>query len=277
MVHYRHSYHAGNFADVFKHVLLVGLLQALSRKDKPWCFVETHAGAGRYDLNSIGALRTGESKEGIARLQPDAAAPAMIAAYLDLIAAENPGAEVRDYPGSPVIAQRLARPQDRLLLCELVPEVAQQLRQALGSDPRVVLHARDGYEAHSLLPPAEKRGLVLIDPPFERTDEFEAIADLIQRGAPRFAGGVFVAWYPLKNRHEAGRFVRRVARDTGEPALNVEFDTGAPAQGQMHACGLVVAHPPFGFARAAQEALDWLQPRLAQGPRAAASVTEVQP
>jgi 23S rRNA (adenine2030-N6)-methyltransferase len=315
VVHYRHSYHAGNFADVFKHVLLVGLLGALNRKDKPWCYLETHAGAGDYDLGFEGASRTGEWREGIGRLGDAGGAPEMVAEYLRLIAAARATGSPEHYPGSPQFARALARAEDRLVLCEKVPEVAAELKASLRGDRRAAIHLRDGYEAHSLLPPPEKRGLVLIDPPFERTDELDAIAELIQKSVARFAGGIYAAWYPVKNPHLVSRFARRVAKDTAKPVLNLEFDNGAeaddeirfastgrPRAGQpqrrerpevrrrqqqeqsagivrvaekkiMHACGLLVVNPPFGFEAEAAAALHWLKARLAQGPRAGVTIT----
>ncbi|MDR3419225.1 MAG: 23S rRNA (adenine(2030)-N(6))-methyltransferase RlmJ [Nevskia sp.] len=284
MVHYRHSYHAGNFADVFKHVLLIGLLAALNRKDKPWCYLETHAGAGDYDLGGEGATRTGEWQDGIGRLTDPSGAPELVAEYLRLMMVARDQAGAQHYPGSPQFARALARPQDRLVLCEKVPAVAEDLKRSLRGDGRVAIHLRDGYEAHALLPPAEKRGLMLIDPPFERGDEFDAIAGLIAKSAARFAGGVYAAWYPVKNRHVVSQFARRVARETGRPVLRLEFDTGAGAQtvstvragtgrGEakviekhpLHACGLLVVNPPYGFEQQADAALRWLAQRLAQG------------
>ncbi len=229
MVHYRHSYHAGNFADVFKHVLLVGLLAGLNRKDKPWCFLDTHAGAGDYELGSEGATRTGEWRDGIGRLEDAgdvADAPELVAEYLRLIRLGRSQGVADHYPGSPQFARAMARAGDRLVLCEKVPEVAAELKRSLRGDPRAVVHVRDGYEAHALLPPPEKRGLMLIDPPFERSDEMDAIADLIGKSVERFAGGIYAAWYPIKNRHLVSRCVRRVARETGKPVLNLEFDNG---------------------------------------------------
>ncbi len=301
MVHYRHSYHAGNFADVFKHVLLVGLLAALKRKDKPWSFLDTHAGAGAYDLGGESAARTGEWREGIGRLQTADAvgAPELIADYLRLVDAARSQGAAEHYPGSPQFALAMARPGDRLVLCEKVPEVATELKRSLRGDPRAVVHLRDGYEAHALLPPAEKRGLVLIDPPFERPDELDAIAELIERSVQRFAGGIYAAWYPIKNRHLVSRCLRRVVRETGKPVLKLEFDNGETADDEirlagrgggvgrhaesatvvrvaekvtMHACGLLVVNSPFGFEQAATEALQWLKPRLAQGSRASITV-----
>jgi 23S rRNA (adenine2030-N6)-methyltransferase len=312
VVHYRHSYHAGNFADVFKHVLLVGLLSALNRKDKPWCYLESHAGAGDYDLGGEGASRTLEWQDGVGRLQDEAGAPELVREYLRLLAAARSQGHADRYPGSPLFARALARPDDRLVLCEKVPEVAAELKHALRGDPRAAVHLRDGYEAHALLPPAEKRGLVLIDPPFERTDELDAMAELIVKSVARFAGGVYAAWYPVKNHHRVLRFARRVAQECGKPVLNLEFDTGAEADDEihfastdrpaarpqrpgrpsparrhdpspgivriaekkiMHACGLLVVNPPFGFDQAAAAALQWLKPRLAQGPRAGFTLT----
>lgn len=255
-MHYRHLYHAGNFADVFKHVLLVALLQALSRKDKPWCYLDTHAGAGCYDLDSGEAERTGEWRDGIGRLWSAVPKDPTLLRYLEAIRAINPSAELpRCYPGSPWLAAQLARPGDRLVVCERVPAVAKTLSEVLLA---AELHRRDGYEAHALLPPREKRGLVLIDPPFERVDEFDAAAEFLQRAGARFAGGIYALWYPLKNRHAAGRCVRRLARDAGRPVLNLQIDNGARAAGRMHACGLAVVNPPFGFEVAAQSALDEL-------------------
>ena len=232
MVHYRHSYHAGNFADVFKHVLLVGLLAGLNRKDKPWSFLDTHAGAGDYDLGSDSAARTGEWRDGYGRLEDAAAtgdAPELVAEYLRLVRAARSQGAADHYPGSPQFARAMARPGDRLVFCEKVPEVAAELRRSLRGDPRAVVHVRDGYEAHALLPPPEKRGLELIDPPFERTDELDAIADLIGKSVERFSGGIYAAWYPIKNRHLVSRCVRRVSRETGKPVLNLEFDNGEEA------------------------------------------------
>src|SRR5581483_4846955 len=167
-MHYQHRYHAGNFADVFKHALLCELLAALNRKEAPWFYLETHAGAGIYDLSRDEAARTAEFEGGIARLWDLRDQDSPIGNYLRLIGALNPDGELRHYPGSPLVAQKLARDSDRLALCEKVPEVAASLKQSLGRDARVAVHARDGYEAYALLPLPQKRGLVLIDPPFER-------------------------------------------------------------------------------------------------------------
>jgi 23S rRNA (adenine2030-N6)-methyltransferase len=302
-MHYRHAFHAGNFADVFKHVLLCALLSSLNRKDKPWCFLDTHAGAGLYDLGEDSSQRTGEWRDGIGRLLQLDPVPAPLSAYLRIIrgfqSGEAAGGSVL-YPGSPLIARACARQQDRLVLCERVPEVADELRavlrdwrrltpalhesQAEDEPPRnrpgdglikVALHLRDGYEAAALLPPDERRGLVLVDPPFERPDEFEAVAAFLETAVRRFAGGVYAAWYPLKNFPAAGRFARQAARRTQRPALDLRLDTDAPGEGQMRRCGLLLLNPPFGFAAEAQAVLEALAPLLAQGPRPAWTIEPV--
>ena len=266
-MHYRHSYHAGNFADVFKHVVLCGLLAALSRKDKPWCYVETHSGAGAYDLQGEGATRTGEWRDGIGRLWGMGNAPDLLQTFLDVVRGMNGTGALRHYPGSPLFAQALARENDRLVLCEKVPEVAAELRANLKGERRAVVHHRDGYEAHALLPPAEKRGLMLIDPPFERADEFGAAAELVGKSIKRFAAGVYAVWYPLKNRHAAARFERQVARLCDEPPLRIALENGAPGEGQMRGCAVLVVNPPFELERSLAPSGRMLAGVLAQGPR----------
>ena len=270
-MHYRHHYHAGNFADVLKHTLLVGLLSALNAKDKAWFYLDTHAGAGRYDLRQAAAETTAEWRQGIGRLlQPgkpvSSATPASLQRYLEL------AGDSAAYPGSPVIAASLARPGDRLLLVEKIAEVADtlesQLRQAAPRANATVLR-RDGYEtAAALLPPAEKRGLVLIDPPFEALSEFDQIGDFLHTAQSRFLQGQYLVWYPVKKRFETDRFLRRIARASPKPVLDFRFDNGAPAQGQMHVCGVAVLNPPWKFEETMKPALDAIARGLAQGPKA---------
>lgn len=261
-MHYRHSYHAGNFADVFKHVLLCALLQALNRKDKPWFYLETHAGAGLYDLFSEAAGKTSEWQDGIGRLLALPEPPPPLADFLAIVRAQGKNR----YPGSPRIAEALARAGDRLVLCEKLPEIWSLLKQEM-RQARAEVHQRDGYEAHALLPPQEKRGLVLVDPPFESRKEFELVSEFLAQATARFNNGVYAIWYPLKNRHEAQRFQRRCAREIDLPALNLEFNNGAPGEGQMKACGLLVLNPPYRFDAEIEPALKLLVRHMAQGPR----------
>lgn len=266
-MHYQHRYHAGNFADVFKHVLLCGLLRALNRKDKPWMYLETHAGGGLYDLADAAAERTGEWRDGIGRLKELADVPPPVRDYLNQVRSFG-----GNYPGSPLLALALARPQDRVVACEKIPAICDELRLHVAADSRVQVHQRDGYETHALLPPPEKRGLVLVDPPFERVDEFDAVSDYLRKATGRFANGVYAVWYPVKNRHEADRFRRRMMREHPRAGADLQLHNGATAEGQMRACGLCVLNPPFGWAREMEPALEWLSRQLAQGPRAEALI-----
>ncbi|HEY1075710.1 MAG TPA: 23S rRNA (adenine(2030)-N(6))-methyltransferase RlmJ [Fontimonas sp.] len=268
-MHYQHRYHAGNFADVFKHILLVSLLDALSAKPAAWSYLETHGGAGDYDLSDAAAQRTGEAQAGIARLW--AARPAALERYLALIARNNPGDALRHYPGSPLLALSVAREQDRLVVCEKIPAIAAELRATIGEDARVSIHQRDGYEAAALLPPREKRGLVLVDPPFERPDEFEAVTAFMQAALKRFSNGIYAIWYPHKQRYQTDRWLRRMRALLTQEALDLQIDTGAPSEGQMHACGLLVINPPHAFTQAAPALLAAALPLLSQGKNAKVS------
>lgn len=263
-MHYQHAYHAGNFADVFKHVLLVALLDALSRKDKPWCFTDTHAGAGLYGLSVSSTERAEEWEGGIGRVWRSTPRDALLQRYLALVG-EVAGAGTRPtrYPGSPWLAARVARPGDRVVACETVPEVASVLRCAV---PRAGVQQCDGYGVRGALPPRERRGLVLVDPPFERADEFDAARAFITAAVPRYAGGVFALWYPLKNRHAADHALRCLARDAGRPVLDLRLDVGSSGDGKMHACGLAVLGAPYRFAETVRPALAELV--TAFGPRA---------
>lgn len=264
-MHYQHRFHAGNFADVFKHLLLTQLLAALNRKDTPWAYLETHAGAGLYALDAE-ADRTGEFRNGISRLYAANTVPAAVRTYLDALRSLNPQG-LKTYPGSPWWALAQARAGDRVVLCERQVPVATELRTHLGHDPRVAIHQRDGYESLGLLPPREKRGLVLVDPPFERADEFDAAEAYLTQALQRFANGVYAVWYPYKKRFDTERFLRRVRAGLRREALNCVLDTGAPSEGQMHACGLLIINPPFPFVQEAQALLDGLLPFLADGPK----------
>lgn len=277
-MHYRHSFHAGNFADVFKHLVLCALLDALCAKQKPWFFLDTHAGEGRYLLSGESARRTGEYQQGIARLHGRDVGSAALRRLLELAPRAAGGDLARLYPGSPALAYVQARAHDRLAFVERIDEVADRLRDTLvyaegrreAPRPTYAIHHRDGYETLGLLPPPEKRGLVLIDPPFERPDEFDAIRDYLRSAVQRFATGMYAVWYPQKRHFDAGRFIRAVAREVPRPALNLSFDTGAASQGQMHACGMVVVNPPFRLDAHLGPAVAELRDALAQGPRAAA-------
>jgi 23S rRNA (adenine2030-N6)-methyltransferase len=259
-MNYRHAFHAGNFADCVKHALLVWCVRALQRKDSGVLLLDTHAGIGLYDLAGGEAARTGEWLSGIARLRD--APPAALADYLALATADGPHV----YPGSPELLLRLARPQDRVVLCELHPDDAVALRARYRG--RAAVHARDGYEAAgALLPPRGlARALVLVDPPYESPDEFDRAAAALATIALRMAGAVVLVWYPIKGRAASRAFLDGL-RDGGlRDLVAAEFLLRAPEDfARLNGCGLLLRNPPFGFEGAAPAILDALHGRLADG------------
>ncbi|HET7921934.1 MAG TPA: 23S rRNA (adenine(2030)-N(6))-methyltransferase RlmJ [Gammaproteobacteria bacterium] len=267
-MNYRHRYHAGNFADLMKHALLVCLLEALSRKAAPWCYFDSHAGAGLYDIAAGAAQRTGEAAAGIGRLWPlRATAPGAVLTLCRIVADCNPDSAVpRYYPGSPRIAAALTRGQDRLILAERHPEEAACLKQQCRTTPQAAVHLRDGYEmVPALVPPAERRGLVLMDPPFERADEFEALAGACLAAHTRWPGGVYALWYPLKEAAPVARFERTLRRSGMRRILLAELRLG-PGQGPMLAgSGLAIVNPPWQCELGMAEALSFLAHALAPG------------
>lgn len=260
-MNYRHAYHAGNPVDVAKHVALVALLLALQRKPAGYAYLETHAGRGRYALEGDEAVRSGEARDGIQRLRAGRAAlagPATLR-YLALVDAENPGlaptAPAVRYPGSPALAAALARPVDRMVLCEAHAEEAAALRHALRASPRVEVREADGWRAlDASLPPPERRGLVLIDPPFEAPDEFKRAADAMLAALARWPSGVVALWYPLKATAEAAGLEHRIAGAAPTKVLRLAFRTRPDGPGLL-GCGMLVANPPFGLGDALRDEL----------------------
>lgn len=248
-MNYRHAFHAGNFADCMKHALLVALLRSLLRKPAPLFVLDTHAGAGHYDLNTGPATRTNEAAHGIARLIADP--PAALADYLTL---------VRDlglYPGSPALIRAMLRPSDSLACCELHPDDHAALRALFRGDPQAAVHRRDAWEAlKALLPPKQKRGLVLIDPPYEDPREFETLAQGLVTAHGRFPSAVLAAWYPVKHRapvralHAAVTLPDTIA---AELLLREPLD---PAR--LNGCGLLIVNPPYRFQDEAMPVLEAL-------------------
>ena len=257
-MNYRHEFHAGNQADCVKHALFVALLRGVQRKAKPLMVLDTHAGLGAYDLRSPAAQRTLEAQSGIIRLR--AQAPPALADYLGLVGASD------IYPGSPALAQALLRPDDRLVLCELHPEDGASLRRRYRDDPGVHVHIRDGYEAlKALLPPPERRALVLIDPPFEQTDEFATLAAALARAQVRFRSGVYAAWYPLKSRAPVRDFHAALQALGVTDVIDCLLAWRPPTDpARLNGCGLTVVNPPFGFADEAQMLLDALRDAFAE-------------
>lgn len=247
-MNYRHGFHAGNFADVFKHAIFARVLAHLTEKQKPFRVIDTHAGRGRYDLEKE-AARTGEYRAGIEKLlaaPPQGAAGDLLTGYLDCVRELNTGAELRFYPGSPALAASLIGP-NAATFCELHPDEFAALAKWAAAFPNARALQTDGWQAlKSLLPPPERRAVVLIDPPFEDADEFRRLADGMAEAARRFATGIYLLWYPVKNRHEAHAATRRIARVAGKPALRLEFAIASPkADGALAACGLLAINPPW--------------------------------
>jgi 23S rRNA (adenine2030-N6)-methyltransferase len=268
-MNYRHAFHAGNFADVFKHAILIGLLEGLKAKQTPFCYVDTHAGAGRYDLRSEQARKTREYESGVVRLLHATRLPGPLHIYLNLVRALNNGShDLAIYPGSPLIASLLLREQDRAVLCEMQPDEAQQLKALFASDARVGVHQRDGYAALSaLLPPKERRGLVLIDPPFEaQEDEFRAIESALGAALARWPTGTYAIWYPIKLRQHTVRFQRWFATKKIPKVLCAELllhpDNSAL---RLNGCGMVIVNPPWKFERTLEELLPVLRSHLVEG------------
>lgn len=264
-MNYRHAYHAGNFADVHKHATLALVIEHLKRKDAPFLYADTHAGIGAYDLASVQAEKTGEWRDGIARILAEPNPPAELQPYLDAVAAVNPQGGMNAYPGSPALAATLARPTDRLALCELHPEDAETLRRRFVGDKRVGVHHMDGYTAlKALLPPPERRGLVLIDPPFEVRDEFERMRRGLNQAMKRWPTGLYALWYPIKARASIDRFHADLAMLGLPKTLVAELMTNdRDAPQRLNGCGLVLINPPWKLDEALGNLLPWLADVLA--------------
>lgn len=260
MLSYQHGYHAGNFADVVKHVTLVQILQYLTQKDKPLFYLETHAGRGMYDLHHPQALKTGEFKEGIQRLWDNRRQlPALFKPYLQCIKLLNPNAKLRYYPGSPWLAQQLLRTQDRLFLAELHPQEFSELTTLPHPGKRVHFSHCDGLEALSAqLPPSEKRGLIFIDPAYEVKQEYRQLPELLAKAYRRFTTGVYCVWYPILDQQLHRQLVQGLQNMRINNTLQVEFNvTLAPSQ-RMKGCGLWVINPPYILAEQLKQLLDGL-------------------
>lgn len=274
-MNYRHAFHAGNFADVIKHIVLVRILAYLQQKDSAFRVIDTHAGAGLYDLTGEEAQRGGEWLTGIARIRQarfsEAAAP-LLAPYLDIVRAFNPQRDLQAYPGSPLIARALLRPQDRLVACEVAPGPRKQLIDALRRDEQARVVDLDGWTAlPAFVPPKERRGLVLIDPPFEQPDEFQRLADGFAAAYAKWPTGIFMLWYPVKSRRATDTLARQVATVCGASGgeakcLRLEFSVAPIAEDRgLTSAGLLIVNPPWTLAAELRTILPELQKPLGQG------------
>lgn len=249
-MNYRHAYHAGNFADVAKHLALVDALAYLRKKDKPFFVLDTHAGRGVYDLRAGESARTGEASRGIARLEPlsgTSELPETLRLYFDCVRAAGEG----HYPGSPLIAAQMLRGNDRLVAIEKHQEEFAALKRALSPFGNAKAIAADGYERiAAYLPPPERRGLVLIDPPYEAPDEFERAASALAAAYRRFVTGTYILWFPIKSPAAADAFCGEVLASGAGKVLRIDISTAARDDGdkeRLAAAGLLVINPPFGM------------------------------
>ena len=272
-MNYQHAFHAGNFADVHKHIVLTRVLEYLRQKPAAFRVVDTHAGAGRYDLLGPQAARSGEWRDGIGRLfaapRSGAAgtdsAQALVAPYLDIVAALNPSRTLRLYPGSPLIVKALLRRQDRLIACELEPSAAASLQAVLHGDARAKALAIDGWMAlFANIPPKERRGLIVIDPPYEEGVEFTRLFDTLAQAHRKWASGLYLLWYPIKAREAPDALARRLRRLSVPKILRCELSIAPPrAEGALAGSGLIIVNPPFPLERELRVILPVLRRLLA--------------
>jgi 23S rRNA (adenine2030-N6)-methyltransferase len=274
-MNYRHAFHAGSFADVIKHIVLVRMLTYLQEKQAAFRVIDTHAGAGVYDLTSDEARRTGEWLTGIARIMQarfsEKTLP-LIKPYLDIVRAFNTRAELTAYPGSPLIARALLRPQDRLTACEVEPKARKRLIEALRRDTQARVVDLDGWMAlPAFVPPNERRGLVLIDPPFEQKDEFERMAEGFAEAFVKWPTGSYLLWYPVKSRRATdglAQHVAEVAASSKPPGkcLRLEFSVAPQeAGGGLVSSGLLIVNPPWTLMGELKAILPELEKPLGQG------------
>jgi 23S rRNA (adenine2030-N6)-methyltransferase len=276
MLSYRHAYHAGNFADVMKHVVLTSILKYLTRKDAPLCYLDTHAGAGAYDLGSERAQKTGESSLGIAKIIDAAEPPEAIADYLRLVHRFNSTEDLVKYPGSPWFASELLRRQDRLVLCELHNSDFPVLEQLFEKDKRVYCHAVDGYRfGLGLIPPIERRGMVLIDPAFELQDEYATAFTTLAKLHRQFRTGTYALWYPILDEQRGKslrqQFTSSSMRDVLHLALRITDRKSLPG---MYGSGMIVVNPPWTLRQEMESALPWLVSKLGVNSRAACELEQ---
>jgi 23S rRNA (adenine2030-N6)-methyltransferase len=274
-MNYRHAFHAGNFADVIKHIVLVRILLYLQEKPAAFRVIDTHGGAGLYDLEGDEARRGGEWLTGIARIMQarfsEAALP-LVKPYLDIVRAFNPNNVLKAYPGSPLITRALLRPQDRLTACELEPGAHKQLVDALRRDTQARVVEIDGWTAlTAYVPPNERRGLVLIDPAFEAKDEFDRLADRFAAACEKWPTGSYLIWYPAKSRRATDELAERVAQtiEAVKPpgkCLQLEFSVAPQsADGALTSSGLLIVNPPWTLQNELKIILPELEKPLGQG------------
>jgi 23S rRNA (adenine2030-N6)-methyltransferase len=266
-MNYRHSYHAGNFADVFKHVILVILIESLKRKESPFCYLDTHAGAGKYNLRAAAAQKTREYQGGIDRLLQVTQPLAEIKAFLDIVAGLNGHQSLVYYPGSPYIASSLLREQDRAIFMELQLDVFQELKAELAHKQRAIHHL-DGYQGvKAFIPPKERRGLLFIDSAFEQQqEEFEKIFQAVTLAYQRWRQGMMAVWYPIKERKDINRFHQQLQTSGLKKILLAELCV-LPDDSRLglNGAGMIIINPPWQLDEQLQKLLPQLLSILSLG------------
>lgn len=281
-MNYRHSFHAGNFADVLKHVVLALIVQHIIKKPAPFRYIDTHAGLGAYDLQSDQPNRTGEWREGVGRLwdEPlDASIMEVLSPWRQAVEKLNPEGGLRHYPGSPEIVRALARPDDRLTLCELHPEDAAHLRWRYGRDKRVSPVEIDGYKAlNAYVPPKEKRGLVLIDPPFEQQGEWQRMSEGLRRAHAKWPTGIYALWYPIKDIMETDAFAHGIGKLGIPSIIAAEILIRRPNdRTKLNGCGMIIVNPPYTLAPALKQLLPVLAEKLGADDTARGRLVTIAP
>lgn len=271
-MNYRHAFHAGNHADVLKHIILLALVDALKRKDTPFFVLDTHAGRGRYLLGGVESRKTSEAEDGVFKLAGEPRLPELAERYLRAVEANNPVGALVAYPGSPLLVAQALREQDRLAACELQPEEAQALKELFAHDSRVAVHARDGYAAmKALLPPRSgetriARGLVLIDPPYEAQDaEYPQIISALRESLERWPAATYAVWYPIKQRRSLLPFFRKAAALPAKSSFLAELQVrpdDSPLR--LNGSGMLVVNPPWQLEQAIAPVLPVLQKVLGE-------------
>jgi 23S rRNA (adenine2030-N6)-methyltransferase len=264
-MNYRHHFHAGNFVDVVKHIVLIALIDSFTRKETPFCYIDTHAGTGYYDLFSDSAQKSKEYLGGIEKVIQAENPPPLIMRYLNCVHHINNKlmgasyAALKYYPGSPLIARHFIRPHDRIIACELHPEDYQLLRRTFAGDKQAAIHHTDGFLGlKAFLPPKERRGLILIDPPYEDPNEFIRIAQSLTPALKRFNTGTFAIWYPLKEKARIEHFYRGLRQNINNEILIVELTTYPDLPNHLNGCGMAIVNPPWQLNESIQEVLPWL-------------------
>ncbi|MDO8207930.1 MAG: 23S rRNA (adenine(2030)-N(6))-methyltransferase RlmJ [Gallionella sp.] len=268
MLSYRHAFHAGNHADVLKHFIEVQLLRYLAQKDKPFWYIDTHAGAGCYSLDSGYATQNAEYESGIARLWDRDDMPAALADYVALVKSINPDGQMKLYPGSPLVAQELLREGDRMRLFELHPSDSELLQQNFaGYGARVLMQTADGFGAlKALLPPPPRRALVLIDPPYEDKQDYQRVVSALGEGLKRFASGVYAVWYPQLQRSDARQLPEQLKKLPVKSWLHVALSVQGPGEDGfgMHGSGMFILNPPWNLHGVLTDVMPYLVKHLGQ-------------